>query len=85
MFTVKHFGFRKQMSTESAVLDLSDPLLGSFDRGKYTVVTFLDLSKAFGTLKRSILIRKLRCYDVIGRTLKGYVSFFSQRKQFVKI
>ena len=46
------------MSTESVVLGLSDHILGNFDRGKYTVATFLDLSKAFDTLNRSKLFGK---------------------------
>ena len=73
------------MSTESVVLDLSDHTLGNFDRGKYTVTTFFDLSKAFNTLNRSILIRKLRCYGVNGRALEWFVSYFSHRKLFVNM
>ena len=71
--------------TESAVLDLSDHIMGNSDRGNYTVATFLDLSKAFDTLNRSILIRNFRCYNIKGRALEWLVSYFSQRKQFVNI
>ena len=85
LFTAGQFGYRKQMSTENSVLDLSDHIMRNFDRGKITVATFLDLSRAFDTLSRSILIRKLRCYDVNGRTLEWFISCFSQQKQFVNM
>ena len=68
------------MSTESAVLDFSENVLGNFDRGKYTFATFSDLSKAFDTLYRSILIRKLRCCGVNGRALEWF-----ERKLFVNM
>ena len=64
------------MSTESSVPDLSDKILGNFDGRKYTVAIFLDLSKAFDTLNRSILIRKLKCSRVNGRALVRFVSYF---------
>ena len=70
LFTEKQFGFRKQMSTESDVLDSSDHILSNFDRGKYTVATFSDLSKTFDTLNRLLLILKSRCYGVNGRALE---------------
>ena len=73
------------MSTGSNVLHLSDHILGNFVRAKYTVATFLDLSKAFDALNSSILIRKLICYGVKGRALEWFVSYFSQPKQFVNM
>ena len=71
------------MSTENAVLDLSDLTLINFNSGKYIVVAFLDLSKAFDTLNRSILFRKLSYYVVNSTALEWFLSYFSQRKQFV--
>ena len=57
------------MSTESAVIDLSDHILGNFDGDKYTAATFLDLNRAFDTLNTPKLNHKLRCYGVNGRAL----------------
>ena len=70
----RQFGFREKMSTESTVSDLLDHIFDTFDRGKYTDTTFLDLSKAFDTLNRSIQIRKLRCYGVNSRALEWLIS-----------
>ena len=77
LFAARHLGFFEQISTESVVLVLSDYILGNFDRGKYIVATFLDLSKAFDTLNRSMIIRKLRCYGITGRTSDWIISCFS--------
>ena len=73
------------MSTESAVLNLSDHLLGSFDRDKYTVARFSDLIKAIDTLTRSILVCNLRCYGGNSRALECFVSYYSQQEQFVNM
>ena len=74
-----------QISTESAVLDLSEQVLSIFVQGKYTVATFIDLSEAFDTMDRLILIRKLTWYDVNGLALEWIINHFSERKQFVNI
>ena len=65
LFVVKHlFTPDKRISSESTVIDLSDHVSGNFCSNKYTVATFLDLSKLFDTLDRSTRIRKLRCFGV---------------------
>jgi hypothetical protein len=40
------FGFRKNRSTEHAILELTDKISKAIDEGKYTLGIFLDLSKA---------------------------------------
>jgi hypothetical protein len=52
------FGFRKNRSTEHAILELTDKISKAIDEGKYTVGIFLDLSKAFDTVNHEILIKK---------------------------
>ena len=73
------------MSTETAVLDLPHRIMSNIDRGKYTVATFLDLSKTFDTLNRSILIRKLRHCGVYDRSLEWFVSYLANKKHLVNI
>ena len=41
------YGFRKNRSTELAILDFVDKITKAIDQGTYTVGIFLDLSKAF--------------------------------------
>jgi hypothetical protein len=59
----KHqYGFRKNRSTELAVLNFTDKITKAIDEGKFTVGVFLDLSKAFDTINHKILISKLEHY-----------------------
>ena len=45
----KQFGFKKQCSTETAILQLSKEIYESFDKNQFTLGVFVDLSKAFDT------------------------------------
>ena len=59
----KHqYGFRKNRSTELAIIELVDKIAKGIDQGKYTLGIFLDLSKAFDTINHKILIKKLEHY-----------------------
>jgi hypothetical protein len=43
----KHqYGFRKNRSTEHALIDFTDKITKAIDEGKYSIGIFLDLSKA---------------------------------------
>ena len=54
----KHqYGFRKNRSTEHAIMDFVDKITKAIDEGKFSVGIFLDLSKAFDTINHKILIK----------------------------
>ena len=46
----KQFGFRKDHSTERALIKLVNRIYNSFNENKYTLGVFIDLSKAFDTV-----------------------------------
>ena len=54
----KQFGFQQKHSTEHAILQLIDQVNNSFERNQFTLGIFIDLSKAFDTVDRKILISK---------------------------
>ena len=81
----KHqYGFRKNRSTEHAIIDFVDKITKAIDEGKYSVGIFLDLSKAFDTINHRILIKKLEHYGIKGVAKKWFENYLCNRKQIVK-
>ena len=66
-------GFRDQHSTETTLLHTTNQLLVNMDKG-------LDLKKAFHTVHHDILISKLECHGIRGRTLQWFRSYIHERK-----
>ena len=60
LFYDSQYGFRTNHSTEHAALELADRILYSLDHNETPLSIFLDLSKAFDTLDRNILLNKLK-------------------------
>lgn len=79
------FGFRKQHSTELAVLNLFQHILENIERGKYCVGIFMDLSKAFDTIDHHILLQKLHYYGVRGNAFNWFNNYLTNRTQYVVI
>ena len=79
------FGFRKNVSTESAVVELTNSLYSSLNLKKHSICVFIDFQKAFDTINHSVLLRKLEFYGVSGVVLDLFKSYLTNRKQVVKI
>ena len=60
----KQFGFRQCHSTDLALIRLIGSIYDSFNKNKYTLGVFIDLSKAFVTVNHNILINKLNSYGI---------------------
>ena len=58
-------GFRKKRSTQTALIKVVDNWLTNIDKGQVTAVVFLDLAKAFDTVKHNILVRKLETLGLV--------------------
>ena len=65
----KQFGFQEKHSTEHVIMQLVDQINCSFEKNIYTLVIFIDISKAFDTVDHKILITKLENYGVKGTNL----------------
>ena len=68
----KQFGFRKNHSTETAIIELVTKLTDAIDKNKFTAGIFLDLSKAFDTVNHSFIITKLKHYGIRGVALEWF-------------
>ena len=77
------FGFRENQSTFYAASALYDQLIEATENKKYSVVSFLDLSKAFDTVNHEILLAKLSHYGFIGVVNGWFKTYLSDRSQQV--
>ena len=78
------YGFRKQHSTELALLEVIDRITLQLDNKITPINIFLDLSKAFDTLDHNILLEKLKHYGIHDTALALFESYLSNRQQYVE-
>ena len=78
------YGFRKNHSTDLAVLDLHDKITSAISNLQYVVGVMLDLSKAFDTLDHTILLRKLEHNGVRGTPLAWFSDYLTNRQQYTE-
>ena len=69
------FGFRKYHSTTTCILKLLDHIYMNMDQGDLTGVVFLDLKKAFDTVDHSILINKLKSFNIGPHARTWFTSY----------
>ena len=81
-FCHEQFGFRTGHSTELASLQLTDYLIKQMDQGSTPLNIYI--SKAFDTLDHSILLSKLSYYGITGCEDTLFVSYLSNRYQYVE-
>ena len=74
--------FGKNLSTISALLSVTEEIRENLDSGLKVFSVFLDLAKAFDTVKHDILIQKLESYGLRGPAAKLIKSYLSERNQF---
>lgn len=75
------FGFRKGRSTEDAVAHMVDHISEKLDSSQKCIGVFLDLAKAFDTVSRPMLFRKMECLGIRGVALQWFKSYFENRRQ----
>ena len=74
------YGFRKGHSCEYAISELTSAILKNKETSQYTISLFLDLSKAFDSLKHDTVLKKMELYGVRGVALNWYTSYLSSRQ-----
>lgn len=85
LLSPNQFGFRQCKSTDDGVSTLVDTIIEKLDSGKKCIGVFLDLAKAFDTVSRPILLRKLELLGIRGLPLEWFRSYLSGRKQRVRV
>ena len=79
------FGFRKNHSTNHAIISIIQKVQDAIKDNKFAIGVFIDLQKAFDTVNHSILLEKLNHYGISGISNTWFKSYLSDRQQFVCI
>lgn len=79
------YGFRKGVSTQDALLAITDKIYNSLDKGKKVIVIFLDLARAFDSVPHLDLIYSLKRLGIDGTVLHWFENYLSDRKHSCRI
>lgn len=83
--TDKQYGFRKKIGTEDALLDLTSHLYTNIDQGKKVIAVFLDISKAYDSIKHSTLLTQLTQLGIQDTVHKWFHSYLTDRTQQLRL
>ena len=81
LITAKQHAYRKNHSTTTALVDMTDQWLNAMDNGKFVGVLFLDFSAAFDLVDHEIILTKLMHYGFKEVALNWVQSYLTDRKQ----
>lgn len=78
------FGFQMNNSTEHLILQFTREIAQNIYNGKFTLVVFIDLLKAFDSVDHQILLTKLKHYGVIEKATAWLRSYLFQKEQYIE-
>ena len=73
------YGYRKNLSTCHAVLDFAREIENVVDKGQVAIAIFMDLSKAFDTVDRTLLHEKLNELGILGKSSDLIYDYMTNR------
>ncbi|XP_072931145.1 uncharacterized protein [Epargyreus clarus] len=85
LLSKNQFGFRNGISSEDAVLALTEEICYQLDSGNKCLGVFLDLSKAFDTVSIPILLEKLYHFGIRGVPHSFLSDYLTDRQQQLKL
>ena len=78
--------YRKNHSTETALLYVTSAVKSAMDKKQGTILLLVDFSSAFDKINHNILIRRLRLrYGFVGKALDWLIYYLKERTQRVVI
>lgn len=85
MITMFQSGFRSKHNCETALQYVINEWKTGIENNLITLSVFLDLQRAFETVDRTRLLKKLHCIGIDGSALNWMVSYLDNRKQITRI
>ena len=85
ILTKFYSGFRKNHSTQTALISITDNILCNMDKGLITPTILMDLSKAFDTIDHPLMLQKLLRYGFDTHSMFWFNSYLQNRLQYVKV
>ena len=82
LIATSQHGFRPKLSTETALLKLSDKIYDNIDNRKISILLLLDLSKAFDSVNHTILLEKCKNMNI---DKSWFESYLKNRFQSVRL
>ena len=82
---LEQFGFLPKHSTIHALIEVTENIRKSVDKGEYALGIYLDLKKAFDTVNHKILLSKLDHYGFRGHVNTFINSYLSNRQQYTVV
>ena len=67
-------GFRPRLSTQTALLKVTDKIFDNIDKKKISLLLLIDLSKAFDSVNHNILLNKCQSLHIDPAWFKDYLS-----------
>ena len=80
----QRYGFRNKLSTNHALIDITNRIQEARDSGQYACRIYVDFKKAFHTVNH-ILLDKLAHYGVRGTLNSYFKTYLTNRKQHVTV
>ena len=78
--------YRKNFSTETSLLSLTNKVLQNLDKGRCTLLVTLDISAAFDTVDHQTLLKRYSQYfGLSGTVLSWMESYLSGRSQLIQV
>ena len=84
LLSINQFGFREGLSTQDAIIKLTEAIYSAINDRKFSCAIFVDFKKAFDTMNHDLLLRKLERYGIRGVVQDLIADYLRNRFQRVK-
>lgn len=85
LLTRAQHAYRKNHSTETALIDMTDEWLSALDQGKLVSLLLLDFTAAFDLIDHTILLKKLTHYGFSENAINWMSSYLNGRKESIYV